>query len=195
MQTPDSRQHAPDTRRGIGVALAGLLLAGCGPTPDTLGGSAVLGAVLYALVSWAIVRGSRRLWHRLRVGEWPHLDDGRGLGGLLASHVAISTAAAVALPLLTASHHDVYPVLWACAAGHHLLWALLIARFTQATPALAAAAATIPTLLPALGAALKIDGVDEVMIVQYVYGGFFGAAPGVLLLLLCLEAALRRERR
>ena len=48
MQTPGVKQ-ASDTWRRLGVALVGGALTGCGPTPETLGGSAVLGAVAYAL--------------------------------------------------------------------------------------------------------------------------------------------------
>ncbi|MCB9545618.1 MAG: hypothetical protein H6706_07110 [Myxococcales bacterium] len=194
MQTPGVKQ-ASDTWRRLGVALVGGALTGCGPTPETLGGSAVLGAVAYALVSWAFVRASRRLWHRLRTGAWPQLQDGGGLGWLLASHAAISGAAALWLPLLTSDHHDVYPLLLGCAASHHLAWALVLARFTRLSPASASAIATVPTLITALGAALNVDGVDQVMIVQYLYGGFLGAAPGVILALLCLEATLRAEHR
>ena len=71
----------------------------------------------------------------------------------------------------------------------------MLARFTRLSPAVASAIATVPTLITALGAALNVDGVDQVMIVQYLYGGFLGAAPGVILALLCLEATLRAEHR
>lgn len=183
-----STRYARAMRRLI--PLLALLATGCrGPSPLSIAGTGLKGAIFFAVSTWILLTGVARLRQHLAQVDWDPQDARRGWPVLVGVHAAL-TAAGVAL---AAGVNDggLTGLIWGCAAANHLAWAILIWRVSGVAVPWAAVWAAIPSLLPALLSQLDMRSMSDVAILQWLWGGFLGAVPAVLALLVWLEGWIR----
>ncbi len=171
--------------------LAGIpLLTGCGPKPEEISGTGLSGAMLYAVVAWALLLGVRRVTDRIKTGAWQALDSTAGVVPMAAVFLVVSVGALVAAPQVP---RDTVGIVVACAAANLLTWALVVQLVTGWTAAGAVLLAGLLSLGPAVGGAMGREWPAIVTIWQWFYGGFMGATPAALILVIWWVAWLRRR--
>lgn len=173
--------------------LIGCALTGCqqGPTKQELAGVGLLGAAVYALLSWLLLGGVARITRRIRRQSKP-IDMTSGVALLLTSHAAITLLIAFfgARPRFDVG---MYVLVWICAAANHLTWGLLLWRLVALSPAQAAFIAGVPSLLLGVPGALGSETFSIVVLLQWLWGGFLGAAPLTVVAVIWIDAVLRRS--
>lgn len=171
-----------------------LLLIGCrGPSEQQMAGAGLAGAALFALTSWALLVGVAQVWGRLRSGQWPAPVMRRGLLPVFLTHCALTIVAVSFADGL----RDVGLafMIWGFVAANHLAWSVIFWRLGGRLPVgTAVALASVPSLLIALPGALGNKGFAVAALVEWFWGGLLGLTPLVIILLVWLEAWLRRER-
>ena len=174
--------------------LALVLLSGCRlfPSPVEFGKTVLQGTLIYVLVSALLVLAASRAWLRIqRLSPPAMLPVSKADGGLILAHLAVSAlAAATGEPLTLDSLGVAFFV--ACS---HMSFSLLVWRVLRRRPIRTASITSVLCLLPAL---LMIAARSEdVMLMGLMFwglSGYMGAVPLFLVLLLLLEAIIRRRR-
>jgi hypothetical protein len=167
-----------------------LLTSGCGPKPEEICGTALTGAVLYAVLAWALLLAVHRAVGRITSGAWPPLERTRGVWFMVGGFSVVSGLAWWLAPQVAG---DTVGVVWACVGGNLLTWALLLQCLVRWTPAGVVLVAGVLSLGPAVGGAMGVEILAQVSIFQWFYGGFLGAVPGAIILIILLVAWLRRR--
>lgn len=183
-----SSAHWPSMKRSMLAWTP--LLTGCGPKPEEICGTGLSGAMLYAVVAWALLLVVRRVTDRIKTGAWPALDSTAGVVPMAAAFLAVSVGALVAAPQVP---NDTVGIVMACAAANLLTWALLVQLVTGWTAAGAVLLAGLLSLGPAVGGAMGSDLPAMVTIYQWFYGGFMGIVPAGVVLIIWFVAWLRRR--
>lgn len=172
------------------LPLFAVFCVGCrGPAPEKIVGTGLLGAAVFGLVTWMLLHGVIRVWDRLSTRAWQPPPSAAGWKALIAVHGALTLLAGFGAKL--SNDDGLIIIVWGCAAANHLAWALLIWRLSRIPPAWAATWAAIPSLALAIFGSFGSRDAAEWSIVMWFWGGFLGAAPGVLILALWLEGYLR----
>ena len=171
-----------------------LALAGCrGPSEEQIVGTGLIGAVFFAITSWLLLTGVARVWERLHTGAWPEPQSKAGGLALIGAHLGLSLLALVSAEQV----RDVglVGIIWGCAAANHLAWSVIFWRFGgRLRPVVAVALASVPSLLIGLPGGLGNEGFAIAALLQWLWGGFLGAAPAIIILLVWLEGWLRRGK-
>ncbi|MGK0358851.1 MAG: hypothetical protein ACI9U2_001145 [Bradymonadia bacterium] len=181
-------------RNALGWAFGLAVLVGCrgGPSEQQIAGSGLVGALLFVLTSWGILTGVDRVWARLKTGDWPKPRTHRGFAMIVAGHLALSVVAVLSAEQV--KEIELVGIIWACAGANHLAWSVVIWRLGgRLSPVTAVALASVPSLLVALPGGLGSHDFAIAALLQWLWGGVLGAVPAVLILLVWLEAWLRRE--
>jgi len=192
------REPAPSAGPGWGglstvLALGALAGAGCGPTNEQAGVAVALVSPLVLAIEAVFFTLLRKLWQRaLSEAIAPPIPGWLALLGVLA---AVAGVAALVGPAGEAVEWLVL-ALWAYGTSHFAV-ALVVWRIWLAVrardafvggPAVAFALLLLPALPLAAGAQ---PGQDSFAFALWLYPGYAGWVPGVLLLLAFVEAGIR----
>lgn len=172
------------------LPLLALLFAGCrGPRLQEIAGTGLTGAVVFALTSWFFLSGVIRVWERLRHGSWQQPVSSDGWLPLIGVHLTLTIIAVIFAE--GPNDSGLTALVWGCAAANHLAWAIIIWRIGRMAPGWAALWAAIPCLALAIPGGFGHRDAAEWTVVMWIWGGFLGATPAVLAVIVWIEAWLR----
>jgi hypothetical protein len=201
-----TRGEGPGAGALVGLVAVGALAGpGCGPTNAEAGVAVALVSPIVLLIEAGFLLLLRKLWQRC--ASRPLAPPILGWGKLLAALLGIAGLAAAVGPAADGAQWLLL-ALWAFGTSHFAV-ALVAWRIWHAIrprhsfvggPALAFAILLLPALPLAAGAAPEEEA--SLIFALWVYPGYAGWVPGILLVLAFAEAGIRlavlrrqRERR
>lgn len=168
-----------------------ILGTGCGPEPEEIGGTALVGGPVYVLLSGLVVFGIAYAWHRIAeqrtIRAFP-----------LRLPEVLLIVAHFALPVLVLSFGelmDSWGVGVAIVAASHAAFSLVLWRIFRTRPIYAASLASVICLSPAVPMVLgSSSDFAEIGVLVWLISGYMGAVPATFAAVLIIEAVIRQRR-